>query len=204
MNEQEEFWLGEFGSEYIARNDSSTLLASNVSLFADIFRRTAAPDSVLELGANIGLNLSALGSLFPKQNRSGLEINPIAYEKLKANPAVDSAYLGSVVRAPIESQFELVFTKGVLIHLAPESLAAVYQRINAWSKRYVLFIEYYSPFPVTIPYRGHTEKLFKRDFPGEFLQAYPEFLLRDYGFVYHGDRNHPQDDLNWFLMERSR
>ena len=30
---QEEFWAGEFGSEYIERNEGAKLLASNLSFF---------------------------------------------------------------------------------------------------------------------------------------------------------------------------
>jgi pseudaminic acid biosynthesis-associated methylase len=69
--------------------------------------------------------------------------------------------------------------------------------------RYLLVAEYYSPKPVEIPYRGHTGKLFKRDFAGELLDRYPALRLVDYGFVYHRDSLFPQDDTNWFLLEKS-
>jgi len=36
--EQEEFWAGEFGNNYISRNDDIELLASNVALFTKIFK----------------------------------------------------------------------------------------------------------------------------------------------------------------------
>ena len=45
-------------------------------------------------------------------------------------------------------------------------------------------------------------KLFKRDFAGELLDAFPSLDLVDYGFVYHRDPNFPQDDMNWFLLEK--
>ena len=32
--EQEEFWAGEFGTEYIQRNQSKVLLASNINFFS--------------------------------------------------------------------------------------------------------------------------------------------------------------------------
>lgn len=44
--------------------------------------------------------------------------------------------------------------------------------------------------------------LFKRDFAGEMLEKYQDLQLVDYGFVYHGDANFPQDDLTWFLLEK--
>lgn len=55
---------------------------------------------------------------------------------------------------------------------------------------------------MTIPYRGHEQRLFKRDFAGEMLDAYPDLRLVDYGFVYRRDPVFPADDLTWFLMEK--
>ena len=69
------------------------------------------------------------------------------------------------------------------------------------SSRFVVMAEYYNPTPVTVPYRNHTDRMFKRDFAGEFLDAYPDFTLLDYGFRYHRG-TFPADDITWFLMER--
>jgi hypothetical protein len=35
------------------------------------------------------------------------------------------------------------------------------------------------------------------------LNKYPDLQLVDYGFVYHGDANFPQDDVTWFLLEKT-
>ena len=53
-----------------------------------------------------------------------------------------------------------------------------------------------------ISYRGHKNKLFKRDFAGEFLKKFKSAKLVDYGFAYHIDK-YPQDDLNWFLISKN-
>jgi hypothetical protein len=37
--EQEAFWAGQFGTEYIGRNDSQELLASNLNFFSQALRR---------------------------------------------------------------------------------------------------------------------------------------------------------------------
>lgn len=78
----------------------------------------------------------------------------------------------------------------------------VYDKLFESSKRYVLLCEYYNPSPVSIPYRGHVDRLFKRDFAGELMSKYPILQLVDYGFVYHGDSLFPQDDITWFLLEK--
>ena len=70
------------------------------------------------------------------------------------------------------------------------------------SNRYILIGEYYNPTPVTINYRGHDDRLFKRDFAGEMLDKHRNLKLVDYGFLYHRDNYFDQDDINWFLLEK--
>ncbi len=101
-------------------------------------------------------------------------------------------------------RWDLSFTKGVLIHLPPEALPDIYDKLVAASSRYVMVCEYYNPTPVEVSYRGHEHALFKRDFAGEILDAHPELALVDYGFTYHRDPVHPLDDSTWFLMEKQR
>ena len=98
--------------------------------------------------------------------------------------------------------WDLVLIKGVLIHINPDELNQVYEKLVAATNRYLMVAEYYNPVPVAIPYRGHADRLFKRDFAGEIMELHPEMKLLDYGFVYRRDPNFPQDDLTWFLMEK--
>jgi len=99
-------------------------------------------------------------------------------------------------------KFDVCLIKGVLIHINPDMLPIVYERIYQASNRFVLLCEYYNPSPVVISYRGHADRLFKRDFAGEILNKYPDLSLVDYGFSYHRDPAFPQDDITWFLMEK--
>jgi hypothetical protein len=61
--------------------------------------------------------------------------------------------------------------------------------------------EYYNPTPVTVPYRGNDDRLFKRDFAGELIDRFGMKLI-DYGFVYRRDNVCPADDVTWFLLEK--
>jgi len=63
---QENFWAGQFGDEYIKRNDSESLQFSKVALWSQMLRSANSVNSALELGCNIGLNLVALSKLSPK------------------------------------------------------------------------------------------------------------------------------------------
>jgi len=96
----------------------------------------------------------------------------------------------------------LSFVKGVLIHINPDELNVVYKKLVDSTNRYLLVAEYYNPSPISIPYRGHKDRLFKRDFAGEILDQFPAIKLIDYGFSYHRDIAFPQDDISWFLMEK--
>ena len=200
-NEQEIFWSGEFGNEYISRNKSDRLHASNLYLFSKIFDRTQGVDSISEFGCNIGMNLKAIRELSPVAELHGYEINKLALTYL-AETQPDVITHHQSILEEINLATDLTFTKGVLIHIQPENLPVVYDNLYRNSSRYVLVAEYYDPKPVTLKYRGHHNKMFKRDFAGELLDKYQDLRLLDYGFCYHRDPSFPQDDISWFLMEK--
>ena len=200
--EQEVFWQGNFGNNYIDRNRSPRWITSNAAFFSKVIARTRAVHSVLELGSNIGLNLMALRQLLPESKFSAVEINEKAAAELKRNiPEID-LHITSILEFQPHKTWDLVFTKGVLIHINPDMLPIVYEIMYQSASRYILVCEYYNPKPTEVVYRGHTGKLFKRDFAGEILEKFPDLSLIDYGFIYHRDPNFPLDDMNWFLMEK--
>ena len=201
MNEQEKFWAEKFGDEYLSRNMSDDLLAANLNLFSKIFHRTGGLDSVLELGCNIGMNLRAISSLMPNCELIGVDINNSALELLNKNLSSVTAHEKSISTV-LDIEADLVFTKGVLIHINPNDLGKVYHNLYNCSKKYICIAEYYNPVPVSVEYRGYSNKLFKRDFCGELMHKYPDLTLIDYGFCYHLDDAFPQDDLNWFVLEK--
>ncbi len=201
--EQEVFWAGEFGTDYISRNKQHTLFASNLNFFSKALSRCQSVESVIEFGANIGLNLKVLELLFPSLEVSALEINGDAVKELQKFIPPESVYHSSILDfQPQGKTWELSVVKGVLIHINPDELDGVYETIVNASSRYILIGEYYNPSPVAIPYRGHTDKLFKRDFAGEIMTKFPNLRLLDYGFAYRNDPVFPQDDITWFLLEK--
>jgi len=199
---QEDFWAGEFGDEYIARNMSPELLASNIAFFSKIIDRMSNINSILEFGANIGLNLNALRTLLPNAESSAIEINKKAADILINNVNGGKIYNQSILDFKVDYQRDFVFTKGVLIHLNPDELDKVYQLLYESSRKYICIAEYYNPCPVSINYRGHEGYLFKRDFAGELMEKYPSLQLVNYGFTYRRDNNFKQDDATWFLMSK--
>lgn len=199
---QEGFWAGEFGDEYSQRNVGTNWIAANLALFSKVLARTHNVTSVVEFGANIGLNLRAINQLLPEADLAGVEINATAAAELRSwGPA--TVIEESILDFVPGRTWDLALIKGVLIHISPDELNAVYDKLVAAAGRYVCVVEYYNPTPVALPYRGHDDRLFKRDFAGEILDRFPSLRLVDYGFCYRRDPNFPQDDVTWFLMEKA-
>jgi pseudaminic acid biosynthesis-associated methylase len=201
--DQEAFWAGDFGNDYIERNKAPELLAANLALFARILRGASGVRSAVELGANIGMNLRALHQLLPGIELTGVEINRRAAAVLRDWGGC-AVHEGSILDYTPASTVDFVFTKGVLIHVNPAELSRVYDLLFAASHRYVAIIEYYNPSPTEIIYRGQSGKLFKRDFAGEFLDRFPTTSLLDYGFAYRRDNLFRQGDLTWFLIGKGK
>ncbi|MFZ1743480.1 MAG: pseudaminic acid biosynthesis-associated methylase [Pontixanthobacter sp.] len=200
--EQENFWAGEFGTEYIQRNQGDCLLASNLDFFTKALRGARGVKTCIEFGANIGMNLKALKLLYPTQEQFGVEINSVAARELAQVIPPGHVHHSSILDFNPQQTWDLALIKGVLIHINPDALPEVYDKLVAASQKYLLVAEYYNPAPVAIPYRGHTDRLFKRDFAGAIMDRHPQMELVDYGFAYRRDPNFPQDDITWFLMEK--
>ena len=199
--DQEEFWAGAFGDEYSDRNVGRGWIASNAAWFSKVLARTSGVRSVIELGANIGLNLRAIEMLLPEAKLAGVEINKVAADTLRSWGRAEVIEQSILDYDPAE-RYDLALIKGVLIHINPEALPAVYDKLHACAGRYICIVEYYNPTPVAIPYRGHQDRLFKRDFAGEMLDRFADLKVVDYGFAWHRDPNFPQDDVTWFLLEK--
>lgn len=73
--EQEKFWAGEFGDNYLERNQGEKLLASNLNFFTKALSRVTPLSNCIEFGANIGMNLKALILLMPALQVTGIELH---------------------------------------------------------------------------------------------------------------------------------
>lgn len=202
QTEQEDFWAGEFGDEYIGRNIEEKIVAGNTAMFVQALVEAGPINSCVEFGANIGLNLRSLRHLYPDAHLSGIEINPRAASVLRGVVGEENVFEGSIFEFEPDTPVDLVLIKGVLIHINPDKLSDVYRLLHRASSKYVLICEYYNPSPVTVSYRGHDNRLFKRDFAGEMLEMFPDLRLVKYGFTYRRDPSFPLDDITWFLLQK--
>jgi pseudaminic acid biosynthesis-associated methylase len=168
--EQEEFWKGDFGRDYTARNRVDW--RARVPFWRGILEATGAK-SILEVGCNAAWNLRALrevNPLHPLLTLYGMDINHNAVEEARA--VGFPIFLASAMSLrPMNLRgFDLVFTAGVLIHIAPADLEQVMREIIWASNRYVLAVEYAADEEQEISYRGHAERLWKRPF-GKLYEA---------------------------------
>jgi pseudaminic acid biosynthesis-associated methylase len=170
-------------------------------MFSQMIRNVPRIQSIVELGCNIGLNLRALKTINSNFEVAGYEINKNAVIKAKEINVGEIFEESVITKIVSPKQYDLSFTSGVLIHINPDELGMVYDNLFNLSKKYILISEYYNPTPVMVEYRGHTGKLFKRDFAGEMIDKF-DLKLIDYGFFYHRNNYFSFGDSNWFLLEK--
>ena len=135
--EQEAFWAGDFGTEYIQRNQGDVLLASNLDFFAKTLRAARGVKTCIEFGANIGMNLKALKLLHPVQEQHGIEINADAARELALTIPPTQVYNSSILDFNPQRTWDLVLIKGVLIHINPDKLPPVYDKLVAACGKYL-------------------------------------------------------------------
>ncbi len=159
MTAQEEFWSGDFGNRYTARN--RVQWRRRVPFWRQILAQTDA-GSILEVGCNIGSNLIAMRDVDPLLALWGIDVNRQALIEAQRNGLSVANNLAS--EAHKLGRFDLVASVGVLIHIAPEQLPEVMTSIAQASREYVLAVEYAADKEEEIEYRGHVERLWKRPF----------------------------------------
>jgi pseudaminic acid biosynthesis-associated methylase len=161
MNAQEEFWKGSFGDEYLKRNRVDWKVRRS---FWDLMLEKTGARSVLEVGANAGWNLLALRDNDPTVKLRGVDLNPNAIAEARANALDVREVPAAKVGECWPKRFDLVFTAGVLIHVATDDLQRVMSSIVGASSRWVLAVEYDAVYEQEIDYRGHAARLWKRPF----------------------------------------
>ena len=198
-------WRGGFGNSYIERNSPTPeRLQQRVKAFSEMLAPADRGQirSILEVGANVGLNLRALSQL-TEADLFAIEPNSTARGVLAADQVLPPEHIfdGTAAQIPLpDGGAELVMTSTVLIHVPDETLKASYDEIYRVASRYILCIEYFSPDPVTIHYRGHDDLLFKRDYGGLWLDWYPTLEHVADGFFWK--RTTGLDNVNWWLFRK--
>jgi pseudaminic acid biosynthesis-associated methylase len=170
------WWRSDFGNEYTERNAiTPERVERQARLWSSILGPLLPelPRSVMEVGANVGINLAALRSHLSGARFFAVEPNDLARGTLIDSGIVDELDAYSGLDDAIGT-VDLIFTCGVLIHIPPDELLGFCRRIHDHAGRWIVAIEYFSKEPREVPYRGHAGKLFTRDFGSFYLDNFPD------------------------------
>lgn len=203
---QVELWRSGFGTDYARRNNNQITEDGQRRLMRNWGRMLAAavtpkPESALEVGCNIGRNLLALKHFVPEV--SAVEPNAEAVRIAKSQPGLEDVRIdeGDGFSLPYDdASVDLVFTSGVLIHIAPDDLGRAVDEILRVARHYVLCIEYFSHEPTELRYHDREGYLFKRDFGRFYLERSPGLRVLDYGFLWQPLDS--SDNSNWWLFAK--
>lgn len=182
-------WRGDFGAEYITRNQADERAVRQRTLTWGRFlwpMMQSLPKSVLEVGCNVGINLRALDRLIDA-DLYAIEPNAAAREVVLRDKILPPERLfdADATAVPMgDGEVELSFTTGVLIHVPPEELGGAVDELYRVSSRYIFMSEYFADQPEEKAYRGHDGLLFKRDFGKFMLDRHPDLMIVDYGFLW--------------------
>ena len=197
---QEQEWRGTFGKEYSERNLLTpaaldalyeqkygiTRGALNQRFLAEVPKDAR----ILEVGCNLGNQLLALQQM-GFTNLYGIEIiGEIVKQSQSRLPAAKISE-GSALQIPFpDGYFDLIFTAGVLIHIAPQDLRIAMSEMRRCTKTWIWGSEYYAPEMTEIPYRGHTNLLWKTDYAKLYVKNFPDLqIVREEHLNYLSDGN---------------
>ncbi len=185
--EQIRTWSGDFGREYTDRNTFTPaqldeLYQRNYGITRSVINRRFLESiprdaRILEVGCNVGTQLLMLQSM-GFTNLHGIEIQDYALQRARGRLPAAVLRQASALAIPYSDRFfDLVFTSGVLIHIAPADLPLALGEIRRCAKHWIWGIEYYAPQMTEVAYRGHHALLWKTDYARLYAEQFPELEL---------------------------
>jgi pseudaminic acid biosynthesis-associated methylase len=180
-------WVNEFGREYTDRNVLSTSEldvlyeknygTSRKKLNQPFLAGIPTDARILEVGCNVGNQLTVLREMGYRE-LYGIEIQKYALEQARLKlPEVHFAEASAFEIPYSDNYFDVVFTSGVLIHIAPDDLPRALEEIHRCAGQYIWGFEYYSPHTVEVKYRGNEGLLWKMDYAKSYLDRFSDLSL---------------------------
>ena len=211
--QQIEFWSGEFGRNYTDRNTMtyeewnreyvSKYGVSWVDMNNEFFENLPKNIHILEIGCNTGQQIEALHQ-YGFENVTGVELQFYAAKWAQDRNDGISVIQSSGFEIPFKTgSFDLVFTSGVLIHIAPDNLPIIMEEMYRCTSRFIWGFEYYSDSLTEINYRGNTGFLWKGDYASMFMEIFPNLTLTKKRFYpYINDDELGNVDCMYLLEKR--
>jgi pseudaminic acid biosynthesis-associated methylase len=187
LSKQVREWKGAFGRKYTNRNDLSLKELDGVYVnnygvtrreLNERFLRDVPKDArILEVGCNVGNQLRLLQGM-GYHNLFGIEIQAYAVKLARKRTAGIRLVNSSGLEIPFnDSFFDVVFTSGVLIHIAPENLRTALTEIHRCTRDYIWGLEYFAPEVTEVVYRGYKDLMWKADYAHLYVEAFPDLEI---------------------------
>jgi pseudaminic acid biosynthesis-associated methylase len=186
MTAQVEQWIGDFGRQYTERNmmtpkDLDSLWMRNYGVSRSAMNHQflgglGREFSILEVGCNIGNQLLLLGEQ-GFSNLYGIDVQIYALQLAEKRSPGTRFLNASALQLPFrDGAFDVVFTSGVLIHIAPEDLSVTLGELYRCSRQYIFGAEYFAGTPTQVRYREHDNLLWKMDYVQEYMRNYGDLV----------------------------
>ncbi len=198
--EQIRTWTGDFGREYTDRNTYSPAELdefyrrqygiTRTQLNQKLLEGVPRDARLLEVGCNTGTQLLVLEKM-GFTNLYGIEVQSYALDRARHRISAATLTEASAFAIPYADRFfDLVFTSGVLIHIAPADLPAALAEIHRCTNQWIWGFEYYAQETTELAYRGHTSLLWKTDYAWAYMRHFPDLeLVREERFRYLENEN---------------
>jgi pseudaminic acid biosynthesis-associated methylase len=193
-----ELWAGDFGNDYTKRNVTDN--GARAQIWRMLLPRYC--ESVLEVGANIGLNLDAIAQ-FSGCELYACEPNDLARYELYASDLMPLDHIKSDYADKLsfpDEVADLVFTMGVLIHIPTDKLLPSMREVHRVAKRWIICAEYFAPAEEMVPYRGTKDTLWRRDYGSLWLDNFHD--LHCQSTLFSWKRMTGLDNLTFWVFEK--
>ena len=145
--------------DYTDENEKS--IQSELSKFIYHLTLGLGAKAVLEAGCNIGNNLSGFPSYFDVH---GIDMNKKALNRARLRYPTFHFDEGSIAKMPYnDSQFDLVFTRGVLIHINQNDMPSAVKELFRVSRKWIINLEYFGEDGQMIKWKRGDNLLWYRD-----------------------------------------
>lgn len=222
LTRTEQAWRGECGVAYTLRHlpNQSAIFARRAWLSRILegvnFWASAVDQAirVLEVGAGAGMNLTALSGwlsdrwvhrprLQQRLHVVGADLSHAATtvmrEEAKGCPNLSVVEAGGQALPFPDGTFDLVLSCGLLIHMPPGAVRAATDELRRVCRSHLLVCEYFAPTEESIPWRGQSGLLWRRDY-GSYFLAGMRFVAS--GFLWKPVTG--ADNLTWWLFKQLR
>ena len=192
-------WTSEFGDQYTRRHRVSPL-----EVRTQLWRMILPSDcgSILEVGANIGHNLEAISHIHDCVFYA-TEPNDFARQELGECGLLPETHITADFADKLtwpDNHVDLVFTSGVLIHVPSERLEASLREIYRCSRRWIIAGEYFASSEEMVPYRGHNDILWRRDYGSLYMDMFQDLSCE--GCMFTWKRLTGLDNMTWWVLQK--